>query len=80
MENVLIDIRQYEKYHVGRYLQKEFKKDLVSVEDLIGTIEELLADNEHLLEKYEDLVDDLEGNYRPLSRSDYTGDSYDDNF
>lgn len=80
MENIFVDIRQYEKYHVGRYLQEEFKKDLISIDDLIGTIEELLADKEHWKEKYEDLVEDVEGNYRPLSRSDYTGDSYDDMF
>ena len=31
-------------------------------------------------EKYEDLENDLESNYKPLSRSDYTGDSHDDRY
>ena len=32
------------------------------------------------VEDYEELEQDLEDNYRPLSRSEYTGDSYDDRF
>lgn len=67
MENVYVDIRQYEKYHVGRYLKEEFKKDNVSIDDLMGVIEELLAENERLEERYEDRERDIEDNFRRIS-------------
>lgn len=43
-------------------------------------IESLLIEIDTLQEKYDDLEQDLKDNYRPLPRSEYTGDSYDDRF
>lgn len=54
--------------------------DFLPYDSIIPMFEDLLAEIHHLEEKYEDLENDLESNYKPLSRSDYTGDSYDDRF
>ena len=43
-------------------------------------IEDLLSQIDILQEQYDDLEQDLHDNYRPLPRSEYTGDSYDDRF
>ena len=55
-------------------------KDLYSINDLIGAIENLDCELDILQEKYDDLEQDLHDNYRPLPMSEYTGDSYDDRF
>lgn len=49
-------------------------------DSIIPMIQDLLGEIHKLQEEYEDLQNDLESNYKPLSRSDYTGDSYDDRF
>ena len=59
----------------------ETDKDvLLSADSIMSMMEELLSEIDSLQEKYEDLEQDLEDNYKPLSRSEYTGDSYDDRF
>ena len=53
---------------------KYFKnKDLVSVEELIGLIEDIDDDLEALQEKYDDLEQDLHDNYKPISHSEMYG-------
>lgn len=48
------------------WLEKHFKMDLVSLEDLIAEFEELCMDNDRLQEELEDLKQDLQDNYRPI--------------
>ena len=55
-------------------------KDFISIDDLWATIEDMNWEIEHLEEQLHDLEQDLEDNYVPRKRSDYTGDSYDDMF
>ena len=53
---------------------KYFKnKDLVSVEELIGLIEDIDDDLEALQEKYDDVEQDLHDNYKPISHAEMYG-------
>lgn len=61
MNEVYIDMRKE-----NEWIRKYFNKDLVSIEELIGCIEDLDSEVERLEEKYEDLVRDVEDNYRPI--------------
>lgn len=63
---------------IVKYLPKN--KDLYSINDLIGAIEDMDNEIESLKEQVEDLEQDIEDNYKPISRSEYTGDSYDDRY
>ena len=49
------------------------KNDLISIDDLIGVIEELDEEVEQLKEKIEDMEQDLEQNYRPIPLSEQYG-------
>ena len=42
-------------------------KDIISIEDLLGVIEELYADKERIEEEYEDFKRQVEDNYEPIS-------------
>lgn len=66
MDEVFIDIR-------GLAIEKHFDTDLVSVEKLVATIEDLAYDVEHWKEKYEDLLEDLRENYRPIPYAEQVG-------
>ena len=68
------------KENLNKWIAKHFDKDIISIDDLIGIIEDLDDEIEYWKEKYEDLEQDLEQNYIHRKRSDYTGDSYDDRF
>lgn len=61
MNEVYIDMRKE-----NEWIRKYFKKDLVSIEELIGCIEDLDSEVERLNEKNEDLIRDMEDNYRPI--------------
>lgn len=61
MNEVYIDMRKE-----NEWIRKYFKKDLVSIEELIGCIEDLDSEVERLNEKNEDLIRDMEDNYRPM--------------
>lgn len=74
MNEVYVDLRTETER-----IKKCFQKDLVSVEDLINKIEELLFDIEHLEEEYSDLQNNLEYNYRPIPISEQVG-VYDSDF
>lgn len=62
MDEVYIDIRKENRW-ITQYFPN---KDFVSINDLIGCIEDLDSDIEMYKEKYEDLERDLEENYRPI--------------
>lgn len=50
-----------------------YGKDIVSIEDLIGVLEDLDSDYKMLEEKYEDFKRDVEDNYRPISPEEMYG-------
>ena len=80
MKEVYINIKDLEGLYIADYLYKQTKKDLISIEELIGILEDEVAEKEVWQEKYEDLEKDLQDNYISRPMSDYTGDSYDDRF
>ena len=69
MDNVYIKTQDVNKW-IGKYFPN---KDLISIDDLIGCIEDLDSEVERLKEKYEDLEQDLEDNYRPIPVSEQVG-------
>ena len=42
-------------------------KDLLTIEDLLGIIQDLYFENERLQEELQDLKQDIEDNYEPIS-------------
>lgn len=72
MDNVYIkkeDLYQYKgTYEVFNRLFKN--KDLISIDDLISCIEDLDSEVEDWKIKYEELQNDLEDNYRPISQAE----------
>lgn len=69
MDQVYINKRDINRW-VGKYFPN---KDLISIGDLLGVIEDLDLDVYRLNEKYEDLERDLEDNYRPIPISEQIG-------
>lgn len=72
MDNVYIkkeDLYQYKgTYEVFNRLFEN--KDLISIDDLISCIEDLDSEVEDWKMKYEELQNDLEDNYRPISQAE----------
>lgn len=73
MEQVLVNIKD-------DYCAKFFKKDLVSIDEILDKLSELEDERLDLEEQLEDLKQDMEDNYIHRPMSHYTGDSYDDRF
>ena len=73
MEQVYINLKDMNECFTKRYLQETLKKDLVSVNELIGLIEDLKGDYDVLQEKYEDLEQDMRDNYKPISVEEQIG-------
>lgn len=74
LNNKPMDYVYIKKEDVDRWIGKHFpNKDLISIDDLIGCIEDLDSEVERLKEKYEDLEKDLEDNYRPIPISEQVG-------
>lgn len=61
MDEVYIDMRKE-----NAWIRKYFNSDLVSIEELLATIEDLDGEIEHWKEKYQDLEEDLRENYRAI--------------
>lgn len=80
MKEVYINIKDFGELFIGKYLYENTGKDIISIEELIGILEDEIAEKEVWQKKYEDLEKDLEDNYISRPMSDYTGDSYDDRF
>ena len=59
MDNVYIKKNDLNKW-IGKYFPN---KDLISIDDLLSTIEELDADYEHLKEEFDDFKQNVEDNY-----------------
>lgn len=73
MDQLYINLKDMNECFTKRYLQDEFKKDLVSVDELIGLIEDLKGEYDYLEEQYEDLKRDMEDNYKPISVEEQIG-------
>ena len=65
MDEVYIDMRKE-----NAWIRKYFNSDLVSIEELLATIEDLDGEIEHWKEKYQDLEEDLRENYKPIPYSE----------
>ena len=65
MNEVYIDVRKE-----NEWIRKYFNADFVSIEQLLATIEDLDSEIENLKEKYDDLLEDLRDNYRPIPYSE----------
>lgn len=61
------------KEDLPRWIAKYFKKDLISIDDLLGCIEDLDSDVENLKSKLEDLENDIEENYRRIPVAEQVG-------
>lgn len=74
MENI------YVKLEENSWIHKYFEKDMVSVEELIGKIEDLDDELYELRHKYEDFKEEVRDNYEPVKYDpyDYYGVSRDE--
>ena len=66
MEKILINLE--EDFH-----RKYFKKDIVSLEEILEKLEELDDEVEYIKEAYERLEEDVKENYRPIPVSEQYG-------
>ena len=66
MEKILVDIREESK-QIKRIFEN---KDLISIEDLLSKIEELDDDKEYLEDRIKDMEQDIEDNYKLISKSE----------
>jgi uncharacterized protein (UPF0335 family) len=69
MDNIYVDMRN-QGYTLSNYFKN---KDMVSVEELLTKLEELIDDLENKEEELKDLKQDVEDNYRPLSQAEQIG-------
>ena len=70
MEQVYIVIKDMNECFLKHYLEKRFKKDLISIDELLGLTEDLIGEVDSLEEQLEDLKQDLHDNYKPISASE----------
>lgn len=66
MEQVLVNIKD-------DYCAKFFKKDLVSIEEILDKLSELEDEKLDLEEQLEELKQDMEDNYKPVSYAEQIG-------
>jgi hypothetical protein len=53
------------------FLEKLFpNKDIVSIDDLMAVVQQLVCDKETLEEQLNDLKNDINDNYRPISKQE----------
>lgn len=61
------------KANLNKWIAKHFNKDLVSLDDLLGCIEDLDSEVESLKEQLEDLQQDVQDNYKRISIAEQVG-------
>ena len=79
MDQIYINIKDLGDCYLKKYLEEKFKKDLVSVDDLLTLTEDVIYDLENLKDEYRDLQQDLEENYRPIPYAEQV-EVYDSDF
>lgn len=68
MNNVFI-----KKEELNEWLRKYFNGDLISINDMISVMEDLVGEIDRLKEKIEDIEQDKEENYKRVSISSQVG-------
>lgn len=68
MNNVYI-----KKEELNEWLRKYFNGDLISINDMISVMEDLVGEIDRLKEKIEDVEQDKEENYKRISISSQVG-------
>ena len=66
MEKILINLEE-------EYCRKYFKKDIVTLEEILDKLVELDEELDLLAEKYGELEEDIRENYRPIPVMDQVG-------
>ena len=61
------------KEELNEWLRKYFNGDLISINDMISVMEDLVGEIDRLKEKIEEIEQDKENNYRPLHNSELYG-------
>lgn len=64
MKNVYIDSTE------SRWLDEYFKKDMVTIDEILDKCEDLIIENKELQDELDDLKQDLHDNYIPKSQED----------
>ena len=68
MNNVFI-----KKEELNEWVAKYFKGDLISIDNMISVIEDLDSEIDRLKERIEDIEQDRESNYKPISNNELYG-------
>lgn len=66
MEEVLVNLS-------GDTLEDYFNKNLVSIEELVNAMNDLISDKEELENKIKDMEQDIEDNYKPIPVAEQCG-------
>lgn len=66
MERIMINLEEY--FH-----RRYFKKDIVTIAEMLEKIEELDDEIEHLREAYQELENDIKENYRAIPVKEQLG-------
>ncbi len=66
MEKILINLEE-------EYCKKYFKKDIVTLEEILDKLVELDEELDLLAEKYGELEEDIRENYRPIPVMEQVG-------
>ena len=64
MKNVYIDSTE------SRWLEEHFKKDMVTIDEIIAACEDLIIENKELQDELEEIKQDLHDNYVPIPPED----------
>lgn len=67
MEDIYVKVNDY-------IFEKLFETDVVSLAEVMEVLEELYLENDRLREELEDMREDIEDNYRPLTNKELYGD------
>ena len=67
MDQIYINIKDMNECYLKRYLQEQFKKDIVSIDEILGLLEDLKGDYDSLEEEFENFKQDVEDNYKQIS-------------
>ena len=70
MTEVYVKVNELPSWLVKKYFDE---KDFYSIAELIAIIEDIDSDKERLEEELEDLKQDVEDNYRPISPEEMYG-------
>lgn len=68
MENIYVDISG-----ISHTLSNYFNKEQVSIEELLGALEEVIDAKDYIEEELEDFKRNLEENFRPIPISEQVG-------